>query len=158
MNPRPSIQSPLLCLALVILGATTPLSAQTPHTPQPGSPERQAICDSMRAFVQAEYAEKTLPKPVVFKIDTLRVQGDFAYLECLPLFSDGTDAVPQYLPDIGYMHCLQRGPKGWKVILDLSRTDVPDTTEVRQIQQRLPPAFPHALLSTFWRDLFRQAR
>jgi hypothetical protein len=29
---------------------------------------------------------------VGFKIDTLRVQGDFAYLECLPLFSDGTAA------------------------------------------------------------------
>jgi hypothetical protein len=42
--------------------------------------------------MQAEYSEKTLPKPVGFKIDTLRVQGDFAYLECLPLFSDGTAA------------------------------------------------------------------
>lgn len=101
MKSIPFILPPLVCLALVLLGATTPLSAQTPHTPKPGSPERQAICDAMRAFVQAEYAEKTLPKPVVFKINTLRVQGDFAYLECLPLFSDGTDAVPQYLPDIG---------------------------------------------------------
>lgn len=53
-------------------------------------PERQAIFDAMRAFVQAEYAEQTLPRPVVFKIDTLRVQGDFACLECLPLFRDGT--------------------------------------------------------------------
>jgi len=125
MNPSPCILPSLLCLALVILGATTPLSAQTPHTPKPGSPERQAICDAMRAFVQAEYAEKTLPKPVVFKIDTLRVQGDFAYLECLPQFNDGSDAVPQYLPDIGYMHCLQRSPQGWKVSLDLSGTDLP---------------------------------
>lgn len=91
LNPSPSIPTLLLCLALVILGATTPLSAQTPHTPQPGSPERQAICDAMRAFVQAEYAEKTLPKPVVFKIDTLRVQGDFAYLECLPQFNKDND-------------------------------------------------------------------
>ena len=32
-----------------------------------------------------------------------------------------------------------------------------DTSEVRQIQQRLPPTFPHALLSDFWRDLFRKA-
>ena len=38
----------------------------------------------MRAFVQAEYAESPA-QPVVFKIDTLCVQGDFAYLECLPL-------------------------------------------------------------------------
>lgn len=96
MKPSPSILPSLVCLALVILGATTRLSAQTPHTPKPGSPERQAICDAMRAFVQAEYAERTLPKPVVFKIDTLRVQGDFAYLECLPLFSDGTDAASAF--------------------------------------------------------------
>ena len=53
----------------------------------------QSHTKMVRAFVQAEYAEKTLPKPVVFKIDTLRVQGAFAYLECLPQFSDGTDAV-----------------------------------------------------------------
>jgi hypothetical protein len=92
MNPNISIQPTFLCLALVILGATTPLSAQTPHTPKPGSPNRQATCDTMRTFMQAEYSEKTLPKPVGFKIDTLRVQGDFAYLECLPLFSDGTAA------------------------------------------------------------------
>ena len=96
MKPSPSILPTLLCLALVNLAATTRLSAQTPHTRKPGSPERQAICDAMRTLVQAEYAEKKLPKPVVFKIDTLRVPGDFAYLECLPLFSDGTDAVPQY--------------------------------------------------------------
>jgi hypothetical protein len=81
VNPSPSIQSALLSLALVILGATTRLYVQTPHTPHPGSSERQAICDAMRALVHAEYAEQTLPKPVVFTIDTLRVQGDFAYLE-----------------------------------------------------------------------------
>lgn len=119
----------------------------------------------MRAFVQAEYAEKTLPKPVVFKIETLRVQGDFAYLESLPIFSDGTDAVPQYLPDIASRRTRQSaavpsrsGERAYaRVILDLSRTDVPDTTEVRQIQKHLPPAFPHAILSDFWRDLFRKA-
>ncbi len=38
MKPSPSIQPALLCLASVILGATTPLSAQTQHTPKPGSP------------------------------------------------------------------------------------------------------------------------
>lgn len=95
---------------------------------------------------------------LVFKIDTRRVQGDFAYLECLPLFSDCTDAVPHYLPDIGYNHCLQRGHQGWKVILDLSRTDVPDLTVARQIQQRLPPAFPQSILSDFWRDPFLKAQ
>jgi hypothetical protein len=91
MKPSPSILPSIVCLALVNLGATTSLSAQTPHAPKPGSPERQAICDAMLALVQAEYSEKTLPKPVGFKIDTLRVQGGFAYLECIPFFSGCTN-------------------------------------------------------------------
>jgi hypothetical protein len=86
MKPNQSILPIVICLALVIPGATIRLSDQTPHTPKPSSPERQAICDAMRAFVQAEYAERPA-QPEVFKIDTLRVQGDFAYLECLPQFS-----------------------------------------------------------------------
>ena len=133
MKPSPSILPPLLCLALVILGATTRLSAQTPHTPKPGSPERQAICDAMRTFVQAEYAEKTLPKPVVFKIDTLRVQGDFAYLECLPLFGDGTDAVPRQAPTpmnpIG-LTAVRPLPSRGEGILPSSPTTAPHTGNV----------------------------
>lgn len=131
----------LLRLALLIVGATTSLSAQMPHAIQPSSFERQAICDAMGLWCRPNTLISPA-QPVVFKIDTLRVQGGFACLECLPLFSDVPDAVPQYRPDIGYMHCLQRGPKGWKVILDLSRADDPDTTEVRQIPKRLPLIFP----------------
>ena len=76
MKPAPSILTSLPFLAFGIIAAPTPLSAQTPHTPKPGSPERQAICDAMRAFLQAEYAEKTLPKPVAFEIDPLRSIAD----------------------------------------------------------------------------------
>lgn len=151
-----TIYSAFVWLALFSFWPGTELKAQTPHTPKPDSPERKAICDAMRAYVQTEYAQKKLPKPVVFKIETLRVQGDFAYMECMPQFNDGTEAVPDHLPDMSYMHCLQREAKGWKVILDLSRTDVPDTPEIHQIQRQLPAAFPHSLLSIFWRELFKK--
>lgn len=133
-------------------------SAQTPYTPKAGSPERQAICDAMRDYVKEHYAEKPLPKPVVFKIGSMRVLGNYCYLECLPIFKDGSEAVPQYLPDIGYMHCLKKDKAIWKVVGDLSRTDVPSDGEVRQIRQSLPPDFPVAVLSDFWRDLFNKAR
>lgn len=68
--------SSLICLVLITLGTPTSLSAQTPQTPHPGSPERQSICDATRAFMQTESAVKTLPMPVVFKIDTLRAIPD----------------------------------------------------------------------------------
>jgi hypothetical protein len=157
MISNATILSACVWLALFSLWPGIRLQAQSPYTPKVGSPERQAICDAMRAYVQTAYAQKKLPKPVVFKIDTLRVQGDFAYIECLPQFKDGSQAVPDHLPDIAYSHCLQREAKGWKVILDLSRTDVPDDTEIRQIRSRIPSAFPHSILSVFWRDLFKKA-
>lgn len=158
MKSSATILSACVWLAIFSLLLNAQLQAQSPHTPKPGSPERQAICDAMRAFVQTEYAKEKLPKPVVFKIETLRMQGDFAYMECLPQFKDGTQAVPDHLPDMDYMHCLQRESKGWKVILDLSRTDVPDATEIRQIRSRLPSGFPPSILSAFWRDLFQKAQ
>lgn len=151
-----TILSACVWLAIFTFWPSAQLQAQSPHTPKPGSPERKAICDAMRDFVQTKYTKEKLPKPVVFKIETLRVQGDFAYMDCLPVFNDGTDAVPKYLPDMGYSHCLQRETKGWKVILDLSRGDVPSDTEVRQIRSSLPPAFPHSVLSAFWQDLFKK--
>lgn len=79
-------------------------------------------------------------------------------IEALPVFEDGTEAVPQYLPDIGYSHCLKRINVGWHVILDLSRTDVPSGDEVRKIKKSFPGDFPVSILPEFWHDLFRQSK
>jgi hypothetical protein len=49
-------------------------------TPLPGSAERKAILDALRAPVQ-----KTLKqRPVVFKVDHLRVRGEWAFLSAVP--------------------------------------------------------------------------
>jgi hypothetical protein len=140
-----------------MMALTTGVIAQTPHTPKTGSAERQAICDGLRDFVKGT-ALKPLPKPVVFKISNLRVLGDYCFIECLPVFKDGSDAVPEFLPDVGYMHCLKNERGTWKVILDLSRTDVPSDGEVREIRRSFPPDFPLAVLSEFWRDLLAKAK
>jgi len=50
------------------------------RTPAVGSPERTAIVDSLRKPVQ-EY----LKKPIVFKITTFNVLGDWAFLIGTPL-------------------------------------------------------------------------
>lgn len=127
--------------------------AQTIHTPKPGSPDRQAICDGARAFVLSKYVTGTLPQPIVFKIEHLSLQDNYCNLEAIPLFKDGRYVDPNYIPDIAFNFCLKKAGPGWEVIVDLSRTDVPGAAEAATLRQKLPRDFPLALLSPTWRKL-----
>jgi hypothetical protein len=147
-----------LILATVVGFVGRPLRAAAideaaAHTPPPGSPERQAICDGARAYVLEKYANGSLPQPVVFKIEHLLVAGRFANMEAVAIFKDGSSAIPKYLPDIVFNFCLEHRGDGWRVVADLSRTDVPDAKEIAQIRSRLPSDFPMTVLSPSWRDL-----
>ena len=141
-----------LCLALLF--AVAHVHAQSrPHTPAPGSPERQAVCDAARSFVVGKYATGQLPQPIVFRIDHIAVQDPYSYFEATPRFKDGSYVPPNLIADIAYNLCLKRQAGRWSVIVDLSRSDVPDAAEVQAIKQRLPRDFPLAVFSQTWRDL-----
>ena len=147
-------RKPILLAVLLLCPAPNFLSAQSgPHTPAPGSAERQAICDAARDFLVRRYATGKLPQPVVFKIDHISVQGSYANLDATPRFKDGSYIQPDYVADIGYNFCLRKKGARWIVILDLSRSDVPSPAEIAQIRRRLPRDFPLALFSPDWRDL-----
>lgn len=62
----------LLALLLVLLGLVLPASAQAPYEPKPGTAERKAIMDAMRAPVS-----KQIGKPVTFT-GQIRVVGSWA--------------------------------------------------------------------------------
>ena len=141
-----------LLVPFLLLCAVLPTHAQDAHTPKPGSTERKEICDALRAFIIQEHAEKKLPKPIVLKIEYLKVLGDYCVVECEPLFEDGTSAIGPYFPDIGYTHCLKRFAN-WHVINDLSRSDVPDPKEITQIKKSFPGDFPMNLLSPGWQEI-----
>jgi len=126
---------------------------QAPHTSKPGSPQRQAICDAARAYVRGKYTTKPLPQPILFKIDHLAVAGNYANMEAIPLSKDGSFVDPQYLPDLGYNFCLQNGQNGWREVVDLSRSDVPNAAEAEAIGHRLPLDFPRVLLTPTWQRL-----
>jgi hypothetical protein len=128
-------------------------SAQSLHTPKPGSSERQAICDSVRARVVKEYATRPLPEPIVFHIDHISVQDGFCFFEGTPRLKSGGYIPSDYLPDMAYIFCLANQSGRWTVILDLSRSDVPSADEIRDIKQHLPPNFPGAVFSPTWRKL-----
>ena len=97
---------------------------------------------------------ETIPLPgVEGRIDHLAVEGAYANLEAIPLFKDGSYVDLQYLPDMGYIFCLRKEGAGWRVIVDLSRSDVPDAAEAQSLKRQLPADFPHGLLSPTWRRL-----
>jgi hypothetical protein len=69
-------------LALVLSTAfITSLTAfaQSAHTPAPGTPEREKIMDALRVP-----AKKDLGRTVIFKVDVLRVVGDWAFARVSP--------------------------------------------------------------------------
>ena len=140
-------------LLLSFLGSALAAYAQTGHTPKAGSTERQAICDAARVHVLSRYATQELPQPIVFKIERIRATEEFANLEAVPLFKDGRYAAPEYLPDVVFNLCLKKGPSGWQVVTDLSRTDVPDAAEAAALRRRLPEGFPLTILSPEWQKL-----
>jgi hypothetical protein len=68
----------LPALVIIIIAAGV-ASAQEVRTPAPGSAERKAIADALRAPVERELKQK-----VVFKIEHLKVGGDWAFLRGVP--------------------------------------------------------------------------
>ena len=140
----------LILPLFLALGFFIPHISAAPHTPKPGSAERKALCDAMRAYVVKDQS-RPLPKPILFKIEFLCVEGDYAGFEGFPVFEDGSDAIPNYLPDIVSTTILRRDGSGWKIIADLSRTDVPSEKELVTIRKSIPADVPRAVLPEFWR-------
>lgn len=138
---------------IVLMMVLWPLSASaaSPYTPQPGSTERKQICDAMRLFAQAYKA----PKPVVFKIDRISVLGKYSYFEGYALYADGGRVPENVLPDVVYNTFLKREKSGWRVIHDLTRTDVPSENEIVELRREFPAEIPRELIPQFWRDLLR---
>ena len=66
-------------LPLLLVAAFCAAAEAAPYTPKPGSPERRAICDSLREYVVRVHADAKPKMKIVFKIDYLKVDGNFAF-------------------------------------------------------------------------------
>lgn len=140
--------------AFVLLVSTLSLSAK-PHTPTVGSAERKTICDAMREHVVA-LTKMPLPKTFLFKVEFLKVEGNYAAFEGFPVKSDGSDFAPDVFGDQVFTTFLKKDSNGtWKVVSDLTRSDVPSAEEVREIRKKFPADFPAAVMPDFWRNLLR---
>jgi hypothetical protein len=121
------------------------------YTPAKGSPERVAICDSMRAHVIKGYGTKMLPK-FLFKIEFIRVKGDYAGFQGFPVKPDGSHFPDGIFEDVVHTTLLAQKNGVWRVVVDLSRTDVPTPQEARQIKNSIPTGFPADVIPAFWRE------
>jgi hypothetical protein len=143
---------PMMRLGLIVILAFVGVVLAESVVPAPGSPDRRAIADAMRAFVTRD-ASKPLPKKLVFKIEFISVDGRYAGFEGYPIFEDGSDAIPEFMPDWVYCTVLERAGDGWRVIVDLTRTDVPSDEEVAALKKKLPKNLPPSVLTDYWRGL-----
>lgn len=124
-----------------------------PHTPELGSTERKALCDTVREHIIKDMAIRPLPYPIVLKVDHLRVDNGFAWFEGFPSFKNGARDF-DYLPNEGYIFVLQQSRGRWKIKSDLSRSDVPSKDELVQIRKDLT-GVPSSIFPEFWRKLIR---
>ena len=119
-----------LTLALAA-GAQVGGQPPQPYTPKQGDAERRAITDALRAPV-----EKQLKQKVVFRVDHLKVQADWAFLRGTPRRPDGGeidykgtpywDAVDARAFDDGIVALLQKRKGRWQVVqFVVGATDVP---------------------------------
>ncbi|MFN2513477.1 MAG: hypothetical protein ABR568_18905 [Pyrinomonadaceae bacterium] len=106
-------------------------NAAVPHVPEKGSVERKAIVDALRIPVG-----KQLKQPVIFKIDHLKVQNGWAFLNGKPQTPEGSaidytntvyqDAVDAGAFDDGIVALLRKVKGQWTVVqYVIGATDVP---------------------------------
>jgi hypothetical protein len=121
----------LSSLIAVLLLSTVSAFAADPHTPKLGTPERKAIVDALRGPVRLE-----LKKDVIFKINRLKVQGEWAFLAGVPLKPNGTqmdyrgtvheEAIREGAFDGGIFALLRKTQGQWTTVrYVIGATDVP---------------------------------
>lgn len=118
-------------VALLMLSFCPAVAQDQPHTPKPGARERQAIVAALRPPVERE-----LKRKVVFKIEHLRVRGDWAFLRGVPQQPGGgamnyrgtgyQAAIDAGAFDDGIVALLRRRGGKWRVVrYVIGATDVP---------------------------------
>jgi hypothetical protein len=114
--------------ALVLaLSLTSALGQSGPHTPPPGTPERNAIMDAMRARGDS--------RDRVFVARYLKVQGDWAWLTADPTSRDNKQ---RYETESAL---LQRTGLTWRVVdQPCAEADCDAAKELARIRKKFPDA------------------
>ncbi len=148
------------CILLMMLMASMwPCGAQAlekVYTPKQGAPERKAICDVMRKYVRSMHGMDR-KKAFLWKIETLKVQGNYACFEAHAVNPDGSafSDANSMIGDFQQLTFLRKNRDGWWVVADLTRTDVPSPEELKHIRGTFPGDVPTVLIPDYWRKKLR---
>jgi len=115
-----SIRLILVALLLVSLAPPTAQADQA-YTPRPGSAERKAVLNAVRAVV-----ERGMKQKVIFLVDHIRIQGAWAFVQARPrspsmkkLSFRGTRWEKDHregLVDDGLAALLRKDAQGWLIV------------------------------------------
>ncbi|HXG64777.1 MAG TPA: hypothetical protein VNO70_06695 [Blastocatellia bacterium] len=119
-----------LLFILLSLAVASPAQG-TSYAPKPGSAERKAIMDALRAPVEKELRKKT-----IFKIDHIKAQDGWAFVRGVPRQPDGSpmdykgtvyeEAIKEGIFDDWICALLRRKGETWEVVTyAIGATDVP---------------------------------
>lgn len=107
---------------------------------------------SVKKYMLKNYGvQKIRDKEITFLEEDLKILGKHALLSKPPRIKNAQDSYKYFL-DVGYNICLENQNGTWKVICDLSRSDVPSKQELEDIRSTFPKDFPKELLSKFWQE------
>lgn len=127
---------PALCLLGLL--PVFALGQARPYTPKPGSFERKLLMDTLRVPVEAR-----LHRPVIFQVQTLRVQNGWAFLAVTPRQPNGKplnykgtiyqQAIKHGTFDDAVTALLHKTDSKWRVVtFNIGATDVVYVTWPKQ--------------------------
>jgi hypothetical protein len=135
---------------LLVLSISCAATLAAPYTPKAGTGERKAIADGMRRLL-AEFEDPTGRNKIVFKVDFMRVDGNYAAFEGVPemqgkrRYEDDPG-----VPDAVFFAVLRRSGSRWDVIEYDQRGDVISVPEMRQFFKKLPREVPLEIFPEPW--------
>lgn len=143
----------ILFSALLLALAAWDQTQAAPYTPKAGSPERVAICDALRVHLAKEWADEKIPQgeKIIFVIDWLKVDGDFAFFTGSPAFEKGGKEVFDYIPPVDYAFLLQRKAGVWRVFKDFSTSDAPPPDYWTNCRKSFPKEVSPGIFSDYFR-------
>jgi hypothetical protein len=132
MNTKPTIQ---WRIAVVILSALTVVSCSN------AAPTKAEVAKAVVAGVAASWGGK--PGAYVFEVDSLRVEGDWAYVLCRPKAMNPADQ-----GDGQYFALLRKVDGSWKVLEMEGASDLDLVEYYRQRWKKKYPKAPDKLFNS----------
>lgn len=113
----------------------------------------QSIESVATDYLVKEYCFGTVENEIVFKKDAIVTHGSFAVLDSAAYYADGSPTT-EAVADLVFVLCLEKKDQ-WRVVYDLSRSDVPSAEELDSMSKDFPHRFPKSLLPDFWQRLLK---